>query len=89
MDPHSRNRGDGNILYGFIFTTVRVNSDLTTFVRDKQSVATCNTSIRMRIKFRPHVIVIVAARLGGRDTKDMFHKTGRAKGPGLLNIRFT
>jgi hypothetical protein len=35
-DPHRCNCGNGNILYGFILTTVRVNSNLMTFVRDTE-----------------------------------------------------
>jgi hypothetical protein len=39
VNPHSRNGGDGNILFGLILTAVRVDADLTTFVRDKQRSA--------------------------------------------------
>lgn len=71
-DPYRPIRGDGNILYGFIFTTVWVNSDLITFVRDKQSIVACNSScIGMRIEFSSNVIV-VTRWLGCRDTKDIF-----------------
>jgi hypothetical protein len=60
VSPHSCNSGNGNILYGLVlFTAVRVDGDLTTFVRDKQSVATCNISIRMRIIFSTCIIVMI------------------------------
>jgi hypothetical protein len=57
---------------------VGVNSDLTTFVRDKQSVTACNTCIGVRVEFSSHVVV-VTSQLGRRDTKNMFHKTRNEK----------
>jgi hypothetical protein len=87
VNPQSRNSGDGDIRYGLIVTAVRMNGDLTTFVRDKQSVATCDTSIRMRIEFGACIFIVPGGCRCGY-AKDMFHKP-RAKirrGPGLSNI---
>ena len=55
--PHSRSWGDGIFLYGIMYTIERVHSDLTSFVRDKQSIASCNTFTCVRVKFRRHALL--------------------------------
>jgi hypothetical protein len=49
-DRHRCNSGNGNILYGFILTTVRMNSNLMTFVRDAECYS-LQHMYRVRVEF--------------------------------------
>ena len=92
VEPQCCSIGNENILYGFIFTTVRMNNDLTTFIRVMQCEIACDAYIRVKIEFSSRVVVITRW-LGRWDTKTCFASNmGIAKEmvqPSLLKIRIT